>query len=112
MKILDNTNNTINSVSQRYIQLSKIKKAFRNSFFNGGERARTVDLLLAKQALSQLSYTPWMVGLVGFEPTTSPLSGVRSNQLSYRPAKKYRYQPSQASCVAVSYTHLTLPTKA
>ncbi len=24
----------------------------------GGERARTVDLLLAKQALSQLSYTP------------------------------------------------------
>ena len=85
MKILDNTNNTINSVSQRYIQLSKIKKAFRNSFFLGGERARTVDLLLAKQALSQLSYTPWMVGLVGFEPTTSPLSGVRSNQLSYRP---------------------------
>ena len=32
MKILDNTNNTINSVSQRYIQLSKIKKAFKNSF--------------------------------------------------------------------------------
>ncbi len=25
---------------------------------SGGERARTVDLLLAKQALSQLSYTP------------------------------------------------------
>ena len=24
----------------------------------GGERTRTVDLLLAKQALSQLSYTP------------------------------------------------------
>ena len=24
----------------------------------GGERARTADLLLAKQALSQLSYTP------------------------------------------------------
>ena len=59
MKILDNTNNTINSVSQRYIQLSKIKKAFKNSFSNGGERARTVDPLLAKQALSQLSYTPY-----------------------------------------------------
>jgi hypothetical protein len=27
-----------------------------------------------------------MVGLGGFELPTSPLSGVRSNQLSYRPA--------------------------
>jgi hypothetical protein len=27
-----------------------------------------------------------MVGLGGFEPPTSPLSGVRSDQLSYRPA--------------------------
>ena len=26
-----------------------------------------------------------MVGLNGLEPTTSPLSGVRSNHLSYRP---------------------------
>ena len=26
--------------------------------FGGGERARTADLLLAKQALSHLSYTP------------------------------------------------------
>ena len=29
-----------------------------------------------------------MVGLAGFEPATSPLSGVRSNQLSYRPKQK------------------------
>ena len=28
---------------------------------------------------------PNVVGLGGFEPPTSPLSGVRSNQLSYRP---------------------------
>ena len=28
-----------------------------------------------------------MVGLRGFEPLTSPLSGVRSNQLSYRPIR-------------------------
>src|SRR5580658_2406132 len=42
----------------------------------GGERDRTDDLLLAKQALSQLSYTPGsgrhfchlMVGQGGFEP--------------------------------------------
>nr|ADI22704.1 hypothetical protein [uncultured Rhodospirillales bacterium HF0500_23A22] len=51
----------------------------------GGERDRTDDLLLAKQALSQLSYTPIMVGLRRVELLTSPLSGVRSNQLSYRP---------------------------
>ena len=64
----------------------------------GGERVRTDDLLVANQALSQLSYTPDlhlitqnlrspnnMVGLGRFELPTSRLSGVRSNQLSYRP---------------------------
>jgi hypothetical protein len=53
----------------------------------GANRDRTDDLLLAKQALSQLSYGPIkeMVGLGRVELPTSPLSGVRSNQLSYRP---------------------------
>ena len=81
----------------------------------GAKEDRTPDLLRARQALSQLSYGPggvsgclarspslavplpvawwpWVcgglamvVGLRGFEPLTSPLSGVRSNQLSYRP---------------------------
>ena len=55
----------------------------------GAERDRTADPLLAKQVLSQLSYSPMMllimVGLGRFELPTSPLSGVRSNQLSYRP---------------------------
>ncbi len=88
----------------------------------GAMRDRTADLLRAKQALSQLSYSPiyhfhqsiychnfalieakeseayismWaffqrragqnLVGLGRFELPTSPLSGVRSNQLSYRP---------------------------
>lgn len=37
---------------------------------------------------------PSMVGLGGFEPPTSPLSGVRSNQLSYRP-----FNLDQATCV-------------
>ena len=58
----------------------------------GAERDRTADLMLAKHALSQLSYSPIMwvpaaevVGLGRVELPTSPLSGVRSNQLSYRP---------------------------
>ena len=67
----------------------------------GASRDRTDDLLVANQTLSQLSYDPSqtfrnagledphgiadMVGLGGVEPPTSPLSGVRSNQLSYRP---------------------------
>ncbi len=54
----------------------------------GGERDRTDDPLLAKQVLSQLSYTPGcsVVGLAGFEPATPALSRRCSNQLSYRPS--------------------------
>ena len=56
---------------------------------------RTPDPDLAKVVLYQLSYAPivWvetkraaeLVGLSGFEPETSRLSGVCSNQLSYKP---------------------------
>ena len=73
----------------------------------GARRDRTADLLRARQALSQLSYGPIiefalvdssetrqvfgrsvrLVGLGGFEPPTSSLSGMRSNQLSYRPSR-------------------------
>ena len=54
--------------------------------------------MLAKHALSQLSYSPGPLGLAcfahdrigmvgpgGLEPPTSRLSGVRSNHLSYEP---------------------------
>ena len=53
----------------------------------GADRDRTGDPLLAKQVLSQLSYSPIldMVGLGRVELPTSPLSGVRSSHLSYRP---------------------------
>ena len=59
--------------------------------FGGAKQDRTADLLRARQALSQLSYSPIVitskevVGLGRLELPTSPLSGVRSNQLSYKP---------------------------
>ncbi len=74
-----------------------------NDCDGGAERDRTADPLLAKQVLSQLSYSPnlfnsrslrppvgaardgKLVGPGRFELPTSPLSGVRSNQLSYGP---------------------------
>ena len=61
--------------------------SLRITKLGGGERDRTDDPLLAKQVLSQLSYTPvpFLVGLVGVEPTTPALSRRCSNQLSYRP---------------------------
>ena len=91
---------------------------------NGDGEIRTLDPLLARQVLSQLSYTPigcgssflffkkqsllffcmsfsTQVGLSGLEPPTSRLSGVRSNRLSYKPisiwqppAFPYRHQYS------------------
>lgn len=55
--------------------------SFRPILSGGGKRIRTADPRLAKPMLSQLSYTPnTLVGLSGFEPLTSRLSGGRSNQ--------------------------------
>ena len=42
-----------------------------------------------------------LVGLSGFEPLTT-LSGVRSNQLSYRPASKL-LEPSSADSISLPY---------
>ena len=57
---------------------------------NGDGEIRTLDPLLARQVLSQLSYAPILMGLSGLEPPTSRLSGVRSNRLSYKPLCKTR----------------------
>ena len=69
------------------------------SFAGGDDGIRTHDPLLAGQVLSQLSYTPKVIGNLlflrfcafalvgpsGLEPPTSCLSGTRSNLLSYDP---------------------------
>ena len=142
------------SVTARISQ--RTDPSFPNPKRSGGARRdRTDDLMLAKHALSQLSYGPilacsqdgsswpqapaqppaaWlhapsgaapvracgatrritltaipmiMVGLGRLERPTSPLSGVRSNHLSYRPADKRTHRkPPQAGhgkprCVSV-----------
>ena len=99
------------------LSLRGLDVASARSRSGGARRDRTDDLLLAKQALSQLSYGPvstsrpcgrhlpggdlreklieapatkGMVGLERFELSTSRLSSARSNQLSYRPGKRGR----------------------
>ena len=91
-----------------YIQFSKnnlIQLDFKQC--GGGERDRTDDLLRAKQVLSQLSYTPsafnlLFVGLGRFELPTSRLSGVRSDQLSYRPLLIRPYTPRRTALLMAS----------
>ena len=78
-----------------YVRSTKLEKtslSFANGLSaNGDGEIRTLDPLLARQVLSQLSYAPMVsniklsMGLNGLEPPTSRLSGVRSNRLSYKP---------------------------
>ena len=78
---------------------------------SGDGENRTLDPLLARQVLSQLSYAPLYsviskffksMGLSGLEPPTSRLSGVRSNQLSYKPIKTLKNSGSHLLSHAVS----------
>ena len=92
--------------SPKLRRASCIARPWRAAQDGGASRDRTGDLKLAKLALSQLSYGPIticevrecsrmfamtsrsdaaVVGREGVEPSTSRLSGVRSNHLSYRP---------------------------
>ena len=89
-------------------QTTQIPDGDTMSKANGGARRdRTDDLLLAKQALSQLSYGPFeewpMVGPGRVELPTSRLSGVRSNHLSYGPSKATEIN------VAVNHGNLIAP---
>ena len=105
--------NSLAFVKVREPPRTKLKLCLRLVFIkllsaNGDGEIRTLDPLLARQVLSQLSYTPtdavpssvvsfvsflfdglsrWLspMGLSGLEPPTSRLSGVRSNRLSYKP---------------------------
>ena len=74
-------------------------------FTGGADRDRTDDPRLAKPVLSQLSYSPLLhprarrlatVGLARLELATLPLSGVRSNHLSYRPFSLQTAAPDEA----------------
>ena len=96
-------NRSPNQRSPHSAYYQMLTSVFRLRDFGGVEtggagRDRTGDLLNANQALSQLSYSPScshavaapviLVGLGRFELPTSPLSGVRSNHLSYRPVRR------------------------
>ena len=83
---------------------SRTEKQTTQTPLGGAGRDRTDDLMLAKHALSQLSYGPGgceqqtrsvpgqMVGPVRFELTTPRLSSVCSDQLSYEPVFRFLFE--------------------
>ena len=85
---------------------------------NGDKEIRTLDPLLARQVLSQLSYVPISpaetyalrrkMGGRRLELPTSRLSGVRSNRLSYQPIYINAWHPPILPC---SHPHSTVGRK-
>ena len=101
----------LSGVRSNRLSYKPICPAFRffpSKAVGGDKRIRTDDPLLAKQVLSQLSYTPidGMVGLSGLEPPTLRLSVVRSSQLSYRPILPIEGVPSKVNNVRQKRTDL------